>query len=385
MEYIGNTSKKRIMYYKFSKKCPKFIRKRLDAEKCYWSPKHRKNVKEMIAGFKNDSIRNIDVWKKAYRDLCYKDTFYVDEAKSFFNCKVEAIKTCPEKPGDGVILLLVVKNDLERVKLLIDYYRKNGVERFAVLDDKSDDGTREFLMGEPDVDVYASDVNYSTKGRQAWLARLVDIYGFDKWYLIVDADELLSYVGMDKLNIKALAKKMDVEGRTALRMMLLEMYPDGDILTMPPVDVENIMSVYNYFDSKEYRLKYMDVMSCVVGGVRCRYFYDNNFKEAPYLTKYPLVKIRPGMIPCHSHMNFPFEYNKDLPLSGCLLHYKFLPQDIDKYKKRVQSGNFASGSKEYVKYFELMQKNGALNLYEAGTSVEYESPESLKILGVEQF
>lgn len=386
MNYIEGTSKKRKAFYKFSKHAPKFIRKKLDAKKCYWSAKHRRSVRETIAAYDDSMISNGAVFKEAYTKLCYKDSYYNEQAKLFFTLKISPLKVCGNKPGmNEVILLLVVKNDLDRVRLLLKYYRKHGITRFVILDDKSDDGTREFLMGEPDTDVYESDINYSTIGRQAWLSRFVDMYGFDRWYLIVDSDELISYVGMDKVNIKKLAQRGDEENRTAFRMMLLEMYPDGDILNMPKVASDEIEKIYCYFDRVGYYLTYSDIMSSVVGGVRCRYFYENNYKEAPFLTKYPLVKMKPGMLPCFSHMNFPFEYNKDLPLSGCLLHYKFLPQDIDKYKARVKSGNFALGSKEYVKYYEVMEKNGKLNLFDKKISSKYEGPESLRVLEVERF
>lgn len=386
MKYLENTSKLRVMHSKLCRIMPRPIRGLMEGGKCFWNPADRKRVTQTIRGYQNSEIKHIEAWKKAYRALCLKDNQYEEEARIFFESSLEPVKRCDGALGaNDVILLLVVKNDCMRVSLLLRYYRALGVKRFAVLDDRSDDGTLEYLTEQEDVDVYHSNVKYSTQGRQAWMARLVDLYGFDRWYLIADSDELISYHGMDKKKLPELTADLDRSGRRAVRMMLLEMYPKEDILALQDVSEEEILSTYTYFDAEGYRIRYTDLMTCVVGGVRCRVFYNGAYHEAPYLTKYPLVKITEGMIPFHSHMNFPFACNRNMPLSGCILHYKFLPQDMDKYRKRAKQGNFQSGSKEYKKYIDLINKDGSLVLYDEKISRKYDGPDSLEVFHIERF
>lgn len=386
MKYIENISYKRVAYTKFCSFMPPKTRELLEGKKCFWNLGYRAKVTDVINKYHNEQICHVDIWKKAYRKLCYKDHQYLIEAEIFFLANIKNIKKSKSKLTNiSVILILVVKNDLLRVKMLLSYYRRLGIERFVVLDDKSVDGTLEYLLSQDDVDVYNSDVNYTTLGRQAWISRLVDLYGFNRWYLIVDSDELIAYSGMEEKSIPELTCYLDSVGRNVLRMMLLEMYPRNDILKMPSLTAEQITSTYIYFDCDGYRIQYTDLLTCVVGGARCREFYNGNYKEAPYLTKYPLIKICSGMIPCHSHMNFPFCYNRNTPLSGCMLHYKFLPQDIEKYRQRVREGNFQSSSKEYKKYLDLISIDGEFIMYDKEISIEYKDSSSLDIFEIEHF
>lgn len=386
MKYIDNVSKKRIVFTWLCEHLPNRIRPLLYLKPCAFSIKYRYIVSKTLNRYDNKDIKNIDLWKKSYKKLCMHGKEYLEEAKIFFETDILEEKKSERKPSeDSLILVLIVKNDLVRLKAFLKYYRGLGVSKFIVLDDKSTDGTFNFLYNQNDVDLYTSSMKYSTLGRQAWISRFVDLYGFNRWYLIVDSDEFISYSGMEKIKLNQLISILENDKRNVLRMMLLEMYPKYDILTIDDIDENNIQSVYTYFDKKGYKKKYTNIFTCIVGGVRCRTFYNGNYTDSPYLTKYPLIKMKEGMIPCHSHMNFPFNVNRDIPLSGCILHYKFLPQDIGKYKERIKKRNFQSGSKEYRKYFDVISSNGKLIMYDEDFSMKYEDSSSLNIFEIEKF
>jgi hypothetical protein len=58
------------------------------------------------------------------------------------------------KNTDEVRLFLVVRNEIAKLPYFFSYYRNLGVGRFFVMDDRSDDGSREFLLNQEDCHVF---------------------------------------------------------------------------------------------------------------------------------------------------------------------------------------------------------------------------------------
>ncbi len=123
------------------------------------------------------------------------------------------------------IMICCVKNDLERIKQVIYHHRKIGIKKMVFVDNMSDDGTREYLFSEC-VDLYSVDEPYHAGRKAAWIRKIQDLYGYNRWYLIVDSDELFSYVGMEKHSICELVKYLKYMNVGRARSFLLDMYPN---------------------------------------------------------------------------------------------------------------------------------------------------------------
>src|SRR5690606_32591497 len=96
--------------------------------------------------------------------------------------------------ADDIPLVFLTRNDRRFLNSFLAHYRRLGVTRFICVDDASDDGTREALLAEPDVDVFASNVRYKEARRgRLWREILFSIYGANRWYLNVDSDEYFIY------------------------------------------------------------------------------------------------------------------------------------------------------------------------------------------------
>ena len=123
---------------------------------------------------------------------------------------------------DEIRVILIAHNEITRLPFLLDYYRKLGVNRFFVVDDKSTDGTREYLLAQPDCHVFDPSNTYreSQTGRH-WRALLLNTYGADHWTLVLDADELLVYPHCEHVNLKQLCNYLDsVKARVFFAFML---------------------------------------------------------------------------------------------------------------------------------------------------------------------
>ncbi|MGD9511559.1 MAG: tetratricopeptide repeat protein, partial [Geminicoccaceae bacterium] len=78
---------------------------------------------------------------------------------------LERIDRRPIPPADGEIRLFTrQRNELLRLPWLLDFYRGQGVDRFFVVDNGSDDGSRDFLLAQPDVHLFLTADSYAVYG-----------------------------------------------------------------------------------------------------------------------------------------------------------------------------------------------------------------------------
>ncbi len=135
---------------------------------------NRKRAEEILDGFLFDAI-----------DILKQSTANVDEKSP--------------------ILVCLVKNELRRMKRFFEHYRKIGIERFAIIDNDSDDGTREFCLAQKDADVFFIKQPFTSPQHVSWVNKILCHYGYNRWYLSVDSDELLDYIDSENKGIRDVA------------------------------------------------------------------------------------------------------------------------------------------------------------------------------------
>lgn len=255
--------------------------------------------------------------------------------------------------SEEIIVICIVKNDLLRMKMFMDHYRNIGIKKFVVIDNMSDDGTYEFLKAQADVNLYICRTTYSTVRREAWINRIIAYYGINRWYLCVDSDELFVYPDMENVRVEDFVKKQNIK---RIRSIMLDMYSDEGIWKDKDINEKDIREKYCYFDCNSYRERANIKLELILGGPRARVFSKKNNEFTGIMVKHPLFYFEKGDIQGHSHYQFPYKYNFGLECKTALLHYKFLPNDLNKYKQRYENGNYANGSKEYKIYISSYNK-----------------------------
>ncbi|WP_025907742.1 glycosyltransferase family 2 protein [Priestia flexa] len=341
------------------------------------SLQYKRLINYKFKSAKNNNLKylvekgELENWKSSFNDLLCSEKSAVNILNGFTDSHIELIKNTSHE-NKGPILISVVKNEINRIKPFITHYRELGVQHFAILDNNSDDGTREWLCQQEDCAVFSTKEAYTTQKRESWINRLLSHYGFNKWYLVVDSDEHFVYPNVENIKINDFINVMTKMGYKRVRSLMLDMYPKDFIQGVENDDNPfDYVLKYNYFDKNNYTIIDNGRGIMVNGGPRKRLFNVD-----VYLTKYPLFYLTDGDIQGHSHYQYPYKENRKIPCFSALLHYKFLGNDLKKYEQRVKEKSFYNGSEEYEKYLELFNSKEKFTFYHE-SSLEYKGSASL--------
>lgn len=335
-----------------------------------------KNLRREFQNYNNKNKDGLDIkdgletWYKSFKKFIIAQPKESEVAFEFIKDSINILKLSEvEREDTEVILLCVVKNDIQKIKNLIKHHRKIGVRHFAILDNGSNDGTIEWLKEQKDVDLFYVQDKYTTNRREAWINRLVAYYGLNRWYLILDSDELFAFYNMETKNIESLIDYCEKNSIDRMRTVMIDMYANDSFYSTNSND--EYLEKCKYFDLNSYKYENRDVIDLVTGGPRSRIF-----KQKPWLTKYPLCYFVEGDIQGKSHFLFPYNKNKNTKCFTALLHYKFLPRDIKKYRKIAKEGNYFNGSIQYKQYVDYIDNSHGLS-FMSEQSCEYIDTDSL--------
>jgi hypothetical protein len=266
------------------------------------------------------------------------------------------------------IVICVVKNERDRIPDFLRHYRAAGIERFAFIDNQSDDGTFELLKRQPDLDLYRRPGGFDWMRKQGWINKVIEIYGHERWYIYADADEHIVFDGIEQRSFTDLTREMVHRGVRRVRGFLLDMYPDGAMLESRYTPGEPLAAAYPFFDREGYREeRYREVIS-FKGGPRMRAFAAADPKFLPELTKYPLFWTTPGEYMVNPHHIWPYNGNFESDRYLGILHYKFLPGIMDKVQEAIKRANYWDGSLEYRCYAKILEADPKLSLVSSSTA-----------------
>lgn len=322
-----------------------------------------------------------DIWTRAFLRYLYReyDKINLESAvkifNEFHNVDMELrSKITDFSPLNGPILICVVKNEVERMKVFFRHYRDLSVRHFAMIDNNSNDGTLEWILDQDGTDVFNISSQYSRDKKVAWINKVLCYYGHESWYIVVDSDELIDYVGSESLNMEKIINISIKNNIKRIRGLQVNMYSakplfsrDGSSLGLE----ENI-----YFDRDSYEDRDSDRCVLVVGGPRKRLL-----KTFSVLTKYPVFYFGVDDLFISNHYLYPYKENFKSDCLIAILHYEFINQkDLDNVHKIAISGIYASNSKEYKVILKTVKDNDELFCIYPET-IKYENSSSLTSIG----
>ena len=274
--------------------------------------------------------------------------------------RVEVDRTDRIQPG-AILAFVTIRNEGLRLPYFLEHHRRLGVDHFLVVDNDSDDGSRDLLAGHEDVSVWVTGHGYKqSRFGLDWLTALQRRYGHDHWCLTLDADEILIYPYCEDRNLRALTGELDAQGLRSFGAMMLDMYPKGPLAAQRYEPGQDPIEVLPWFDSGNYVVQVQPLMRnlWIQGGARARRFFAAEPRRAPTLNKVPLVRWDRSYAYVNSthallprKLNAVFDEAGGERISGALLHTKFLPTVVEKATEERQRKQHFANSALYDDYY----------------------------------
>lgn len=299
------------------------------------------------------------------------------------------IRSNPMAGRYAVTLCCIVHNEMYFLPAFLAYYRRLGVDRFVVLDDRSTDGTAAFLDQQPDVMVVESDIRYfaevdydpEARGKvrelravRLWRDQLMDQFCTGQWALDVDPDEFLAVPGDD---LPAFTRALEAEGAEAAWGVMLDMYPArvADILGAG-ADARFRLEDAWYFDARPHLdpgqpRETPPVPRTVYPGSVARLFAEwrvlpqgtllqrlkrrlSGYRYEPHqiIHKTPIVLWKPGDWFLNCHVTSKPVGPRVVPM----MHFKFTADLGRKIEYALASGGYNQGSRSYRLYATLIER-----------------------------
>ena len=285
-----------------------------------------------------------------------------------------------------IAAFMKVRNETLRLPYNLEYHRKLGVDHFFIVDNDSDDGTREWLVSQSDVTCFHSDLplNLSDAGAK-WFNALLNRFGIGRWCLTIDADELFVFPECESISLADYTTSLDRENADAVLSIMLDMYAKGPLSQIRYEAGRPFLEYCRFFDRNGYDFTPIDVEGAtpkfmVRGGVRRRLFYSKEDNLAPVLNKLPLVKWKQQF--AFWSGNHYLKPEVRLASSwGALLHFKFFSEFGSRVGQEVRRGVMFDSALEYRKYKKHLDRNPDLAPF-GPNSMEYSRSRQLVDLGI---
>ena len=259
--------------------------------------------------------------------------------------ELDSVRLLPDLPPD-VVVFCQLRNERVVLPAFLRHYRGLGVTRFVMVDNGSTDGSFDYLLAQPDVELHRTFAPFRrAEAGNAWVNPLIARPAYSRTLCLrVDADEHLVYPHYETRPVSDLWRHMQAEGADVLAGFMLDMYPE----TSDQLRADNFVAVSTCYDLPP---EPTPVVFCPYlsyrGGPRGRLL------NAPddHLTK--CSGLRGGGVVEHvraSHRASPARVSS---VGMALLHYKFRPDFFERAARIVNERQYASSSQSYAQYGRL--------------------------------
>jgi len=188
-----------------------------------------------------------------------------------------------EADRSGIPCIALCHNEMSSLPDFLAHYRSLGVTAFFIVDDRSQDGSREYLLSQPDVTLFEPKPGSTYAAhKRAWRAEVLDVYADGRWCLAPDIDEHLVYWEFERVTLPELVATLEAEGAEALPCTMLDMYADAP-LAKHSYTGGGLAGAFPLTDGpdshlrlpapRRYRVKYPTPPLFAYGGMRDRIFY----------------------------------------------------------------------------------------------------------------
>ncbi|MGV8988663.1 MAG: glycosyltransferase family 2 protein [Cypionkella sp.] len=262
-----------------------------------------------------------------------------------------------------------VRNEKTILPHFLQHYRSLGVDLFLMVDNMSDDGTREYLRGQDDVVLFSAANEYKTSHYAVdWQRVVLDHFCAGRWVVVADADEFLLTPQHKRGALKAHCRSLEAAGHDAALVLMADMYPNGaldeaDFSVLAPGQAA---CAYDAVPVQRWSLNRgpFGNLGSYVSGLRHR-LMPLSPPERFTAQKFALFKFNPLM---SFSEGFHFGTGMQLaPQPLAFLHYKYSAEFAAKARLESQRQQHFGGGVEYRAYLNLVDQ-GLTSLWRDGIS-----------------
>ncbi len=280
-----------------------------------------------------------------------------------------------------VAVVAVMRNEMFMLPHFLAHYRALGVGSFLIADNLSDDGTREYLLKQPDVALFSVDTDYRLSHYGvAWQQAMMAAFRVGKWSLVADADELLVWQEKQTQTLVDLLKTPAFEGVDAARIFMLDMYPKGPLSGATfsagtPFDEAGYSDAHPFLHNTPARGPYSD-QPAWTSSLRHR-LLPRSHATLFMAQKLALLRYQPFM-----RLSDGLHFVGDAQISEHELvfaHFKYNAAFRAKAEAEVARGQHFNDAEEYRKYLALASE-GREVIYDPELSVPWAESHFIKDL-----
>ncbi|MGE0242126.1 MAG: glycosyltransferase family 2 protein, partial [Parvibaculaceae bacterium] len=299
---------------------------------------------------------------------------FEDFSMRAFRAHLTVIRSHGHLAPDDIGLICVLRNEAARLPLFFDHYRRLGVTRFFMIDNNSDDGSRELLLAEPKADVFHARALFSEgQGGLYWAQAVARRFAEGNWLIRPDADELFVYDGMDEHDLGDLARWLERHGMDRIYAPMIDLYPSTAIGGTSQTIAE-LIEKDSWFDNDGYSLERWPQGWRLTGGPRFRLFHQDD-SHRNLIWKYPFFHMAPGTLIYNHHWLWPDDEVTRGAL-GAMVHLKLMHDFIERSERFAREAQHFGKSNAYRVISEKIKDMPEVVAFHEG-SKRYRGPRSL--------
>lgn len=294
-----------------------------------------------------------------------------ERARTAFSCAHLHGPRYPKLGDEDVVVVCLVKDGATWLEAFLEHHATLGVAHFVFIDNGSSDATLDILRKRSDVTVMRSllPVKHYESHLRRWA---IGRFARGHWCLCIDVDEFLDYPGSGTLPLRGLVGYLNHEGYTCVVGQMLDMFPEHSVSALGATDARDFLSSFQHYDLSginafdyhdrrhvpfEYFLRENIAVSRQIkwlfGGIR-----RELFEASVCLTKHPLVRVLPGVMPSvHPHC---VSRAHCADFSVLLRHYKFAGDFIGRTRRQVNIATWDNGEDEH--YLRVIDQSNSVHL-----------------------
>lgn len=238
--------------------------------------------------------------------------------------------------------ICVLRNNARHLPLFFEHYKKLGVTRFFMIDNNSDDGSRDIIMDESRADLLTTNASYAERSAGiGWVNGVARELCLRCWTVRANADELFVYDRMEQKDLTQLGEWLDSRMQDRITAPSIHVYPSGEI-GRNERSISELLVSDCWFDNDGYWQEQRKGTWLTCGGAPYRLFGRESKAHPHWLSKHPFFRVSPDMSIVGDHFLWPVDDRKPASV-GALLNLELMDsQDLG----RRLTVRF-SGSKRY--------------------------------------